>query len=201
MLVLKLGGSLAESGHLATLLDLVVVATVPVVVVPGGGAFADAVRDCQSKYNYTDPVAHRLALLAMHQMGLMMSAHSQRLRGVSTLDAIRETAANGLLPVWMPYALQHHDDTLPADWTVTSDSLAARLAERLGDATVVLVKSCTVAPGASLESLTAAGIVDPNFAQVVVRAGLPWRIYGPGDEPLLERALHHKGAPSASQMH
>ena len=51
----------------------------------------------------------------------------------------------------------------------------------MGGASVALVKSCAVAEGATLAEVTAGGIVDPVFGEVVTRARLSWVVYGAGD--------------------
>jgi aspartokinase-like uncharacterized kinase len=185
-LVLKLGGSLAESGRLTGIIEIVARSRAPVVVVPGGGPFADCVRAAQAGLHITDRTAHRVALLAMHQMGVVIASRHPRFRPCETLADLAAALVGGAVPVWMPYALQADDDTLPNDWTTTSDALAARLAERMGGPQagvgVALVKSCAVAPGVSLDSLASTGIADPVFAKVVVRADLAWAVYGAGDE-------------------
>ena len=189
-LVLKLGGSLAESGRLHAILDLVAGAQLPVVVVPGGGPFADAVRAIQPQLQLSDHDAHGLALLAMHQIGLVIIRRHARFAPVASLDEITSALAAAKIPVWNPFALQHDDTTIPADWTVTSDALAARLAERLGRAHVALLKSCAIPPDATLAALTSAGFVDPVFAKIVTRAGLTWRAFGAGDENRLAAVLN-----------
>ncbi len=183
--VLKVGGSLAESGGIAAVLDLVIAASRPVVIVPGGGAFANTIRALQPAMNLTDALAHHLALLAMHQMGLVIASHDARFEPSETLAEIKAALEAQRIPVWLPYALQSKDDTLPADWTTTSDALAARLAERLGGASVALVKSCPIPPDATLADLASAGITDPVFPLVVTRANLPWAVFGAGDEARL----------------
>ena len=188
-LVLKLGGSLAESRRLAGLIDIVVAATAAVVVVPGGGPFADAVRTIQPQLGLTDALSHRLALLAMHQMGHVIAARHPRFAPAETLADIATALVAGAIPVWLPYSLQHDDESLPADWTATSDAMAARLAERLGSGAVALVKSCAVPKGATLDDVTAAGIADPVFGHIVRRAGLEWAIYGTDDQQLLADRL------------
>lgn len=188
-LVLKLGGSLAENGRLKSIAALVARARIPVVVVPGGGPFADAVRQAQPLLGITDTLAHRLALLAMHQMGLVIAALDARFVTAGSLDDIHAALARDRIPVWLPFALQHDDATLPADWTVTSDALAARLAERLCAPAVVLLKSGQIPSEQSLEMLTSAGIVDPWFEVVVARAGLDWHLSGNGDEAALAARL------------
>jgi aspartokinase-like uncharacterized kinase len=188
-IIVKLGGSLTESGRIASILKIVSGARKPCVVVPGGGIFADAVRAAQAELEFSDAVAHRMALLAMHQTGLMLAALQPRLRPAETLAGIRRALADGKIPVWLPLKLAGADDKIPADWSITSDGLAARLAERLGGAPVVLVKSCHVGRSASLASLTRDGLVDGIFAAIVERAHLPWWVLGAGDEALLAELL------------
>ena len=187
--MLKLGGSLAESGQLKAHVEIIARASRPLVVVPGGGPFADTVRDQQRRLGLSDVQAHRLALLAMHQMALVLCGLHERFVTVEYLPEMFVQRTGGPIPVWLPYALQHGDSSLPADWSVTSDALAARLAERLKGAEVVLVKSCAVPLGATLEELASAGIVDPVFSQIVARAGVAWRVLGAGDEERLGALL------------
>jgi len=174
-------------------LRIVAGARAPVVVVPGGGAFADAVRVAQADLGFSDAVAHRMAILATHQTAHALAALEPRLSPADTVAAIGRALADGRIPVWLPWRLSERDKTIPADWSVTSDALAARLAERLGAAPVVLVKSCTVPPGATLDRLARAGTVDPTFVTIVERARLSWRVLGAGDEAELAAILKAKG--------
>lgn len=187
--VLKLGGSLAESGRLRTLLALVSRARRPVVVVPGGGPFADAVRDMQSAIGFSDEAAHDMAILAMHQMADAMIALAPRLLGAESLIGIARAWHRRRIPVWLPASLCAGDRRIPRDWSITSDGLAARLAERLGDVELVLVKSRSVKRTASAKTLARQGIVDPVFPGIVERADLEWRVLGPGDEDALSDLL------------
>jgi aspartokinase-like uncharacterized kinase len=190
--VVKLGGSLAESMRLPAILELVGNARAPVVIVPGGGAFADAVRRAQADFAFSDEAAHRMALLAMHQTGLMLASLHPRLKPVETLAGLKRMLGGTQIPIWLPLRLALRDRRIPADWSATSDGLAARLAERLGRAPVVLVKSCRVTHGAPIAALVREGVVDPTFAQIVERASLPWQVLGAGDEA--ELALLIKAA-------
>ena len=180
--MVKLGGSLAESGRLQSILDIAGRARVPIVIVPGGGAFADAVRRAQAVFHFSDAVAHQMALLAMHQTGMMLTALHTRLVPFETLAGLRRAITRDQIPVWLPMKLAQRDARIAADWSTTSDGLAARLAERLGRAPVVLVKSCRVAYGTSLAALVRLRVVDPTFAAIAVRARLQWRVVGAGDE-------------------
>ena len=191
--VVKLGGSLAESMRLASILDIVGRARAPVVIVPGGGAFADAVRRAQADFRFSDAAAHHMALLAMHQTGLMLAALQYSPESGGDAGGPRRIVAGGAIPVWLPFKLAYDDGRITADWSTTSDGLAARLAERLGRAPVVLIKSCRIAKGSSVAGLAREGIVDPAFKAIVERARLPWRVLGAGDEDVLAALLGAEG--------
>jgi len=188
-IVVKVGGSLAETGRLNEVLAIIAAAKRPVIVVPGGGQFADKVRDLQNALRFDDTSAHKLAMLGMHQMAEMYFAKEPRFAPVDSLEGFARLLAVGQIPVWLPFQMCQADETIPADWSITSDGLAARLAERLGGLPVVLLKSVETDAAASLEDLAAEGIVDPVFPGIVRRARLDWRILGPGDDAALEDLL------------
>lgn len=175
-LVVKVGGSLAETGKIAQCLAYVARLGRPVVIVPGGGPFADRVREAQRRDGFSDVEAHRRAILAMHEMARHVLRLRSGLVSAETLSGIRAALRRGRIPVWLPWRLCARDETIPRDWSITSDGLAARLAERLGRAPVVLVKSVPALRSARATRLGADGVVDPSFARIVRRAGLSWSV-------------------------
>jgi len=198
LLVVKVGGSLAETGRLRSALAMIRAARRPVVVVPGGGPFADSVRDLQAAMNFDDAVAHRLAMLAMHQMAVLMVSLQDGLEVAQSLDEIADVVGRGQVPVWAPLLTMAMDATIPADWSATSDSLAARLAELLGGVRLVLLKSVDVEKEESLEELARRGVVDPAFPAIVTRAGLSWSIFGPRNDARLAAVLAGEVAGEAN---
>jgi 5-(aminomethyl)-3-furanmethanol phosphate kinase len=188
-LVVKIGGSLEKSGRLRSILGVVARAERPVVLVPGGGVFADAVRAASIRLNLADDVAHRLAILAMHQMAFLMASIEPRLAAVSSLTDMRAACEADRVPVWLPLSLCQNDHDIPQDWSITSDGLAGRLAERLGGAALVLVKSCRNDTGADARDLADAGVVDAFFPRIVARANLNWCIVGSDEEGKLAGVL------------
>jgi aspartokinase-like uncharacterized kinase len=191
-LVIKVGGSLAETGRLPSAIALIENAHVPVIVVPGGGPFADSIRALQPTLKFDDATAHRLAMLAMHQMAEMIVAQSRRLQVAQTPDEISAILHAGRIPVWAPLRMISGDASIPADWAATSDALAARLAERLG-ARLAVLKSVDVDKDADLDALARLGIVDPVMPSIVARSGLSWSIFGPSDDALLRAVLKGEG--------
>jgi len=192
-IVVKVGGSLMQAARLRDCLALIAKAERPVIIVPGGGPFADAVRDLQQKLGFDDAVAHRLAMLGMHQMAEVMCSMESRLTTAERPEDFARSIADGKVPVWLPLTMCRDDRGIPADWTITSDGLAARLAERLGGLEVILLKSVAVENESTVQQLAQREIVDPAFAQIVSAAKLPWRVLGPDDDAVLARLI---GAPS-----
>lgn len=187
--VIKLGGSLAEGKRLLSILKIVGGARQSCVIVPGGGTFADAVRAAHKKHGLSELTAHRMALLAMHQTGMMLASMHARLVPVETLAGIRKALSESRIPVWLPLKLADSDRKISATWRTTSDALAARLSERLGGASLIVVKSCQVDPADTPAQLVRKGIVDPAFAEIVARAGLSWRVLGAGEEAELAQRI------------
>ena len=193
-IVVKVGGSLAETDRLKPILKLIANSQRPVVVVPGGGQFADKVRDLQNAIRFDDAAAHRLAMLGMHQMAEVYFTLEERLAPADSLDGIARVLATGLIPVWLPLQMCQDDHEIPANWSISSDGLAARLAERMGGADLYLLKSIDVLGEASIEEVTEAGVVDPAFHGIVARARLNWRILGPSDDAAFAALLAKGGA-------
>lgn len=186
---MKLGGSLGAGDALKRWVRVVARATRPVVIVPGGGGFADAVRSAQAQHRFADAAAHRMAILAMHQTGLMLIALAPRLIAAESAGEMRAAWAQGRIPVWLPLRMADRDGGIPANWSITSDGLAARLAERIGAAAVVLVKSRCATASATAAQLASDGLVDEAFPGIVTRGDLVWRVLGPGEERQLAKAL------------
>ena len=89
--------------------------------------------------------------------------------------------ADGKIPVWLPSAMAIPASDIPISWDITSDSLAAWLAGKLGAETLLLIKqSRAFANEDSVADLTARGIVDAHFA-TMLPAGIGLFIAGPDD--------------------
>lgn len=174
--VVKLGGSLATArgaadagdfGPLPALLAAIAEAGAPLVVVPGGGPLADAVRAVQPRLGLSDAAAHHMAILAMESLALAFADLEPRLIPCPDAPAIARAHAAGRAALWLPAAMARTAD-VPQSWDVTSDSLALWLAIRLRAARCVLVKSAPPA-GDGPGDWAAAGLVDPVVPVLAAR--------------------------------
>src|SRR5262245_16671636 len=100
--VVKLGGSLAFSDALRPWLKALAGCAGHVVVVPGGGPFADAVRVAQPKMGFDDRAAHHMALIAMEQYGRALVGLGENLILAGSVAAIERALRDGRVPVWAP---------------------------------------------------------------------------------------------------
>ncbi len=202
MWVLKLGGSLAGTRELRCWLRaLAEHGGGQVVVVPGGGPFADRVRDTQRRWGYDDETAHHMALLAMAQYGLVLAGMEPRLRAAHGLREIERVLLARRVAVWIPAWPEIRDIALPARWDYTSDSVAAWLARQLGAGYLLLVK--TPAPTckcAVLHRLMRQGILDPGFERSIEGQDLSVWWLGRDQHADLEGLLNAGGTGAACRV-
>jgi 5-(aminomethyl)-3-furanmethanol phosphate kinase len=169
--VIKLGGSLSNDRLLKVWLDMLAQhAGGKMVIVPGGGRYADAVRAAQRRWEFDDATAHRMALLAMEQYGVQFHGMVPSLVVADSITSINNALRGKKVPIWLPSAMLLSTADCAANWDITSDSLAAWLAKTIHAARLVLVKSCDVDAADSLADFRRKGIVDAAFEQMVYEA-------------------------------
>jgi aspartokinase-like uncharacterized kinase len=172
MWVVKLGGSLMGTASLIGWLDaLTQFGDGKVVIVPGGGVFADAVRDAQAKTGIDDVTAHQMALVAMDQYATLMTGLNADLVMASSELEIAECGWQHRAVVWKPSLMVLADRDLPMNWDFTSDSLAAWLAAKLNAVHLLVVKSMDVmgAETVDVKDLIFEGVVDRCFESFIAQ--------------------------------
>lgn len=190
--VVKLGGSLDGAGTLKHWIDALTRSdNSPLVVVPGGGVYADLVRERQARVGFDDSTAHAMALLAMDQYGLQIAALARgRLQPARTAADLRRHLDAGVMSLWLPSTWADGESAIARDWTVTSDALALWLAGQLGAAGVALVKSVEVGEGTLAASEAAArGWIDATCARWLAPLSCPVYLLGPSALSLLAAVL------------
>lgn len=174
MWVVKLGGSLGRDALLPRWLSLLAeCGGGRVIVVPGGGAFADQAREAQAWWQIDDLAAHNMAVLGMAQTGLLMQALCPALQVATGEALLRTVLQQGRTAVWLPLDLLRDAPDELTNWGVSSDSLALWLARRLHAERLIVVKSCAIEAGLSLHRLGEAGVLDAGFAQRANGAAFP----------------------------
>ena len=156
----------------------------PFLVAPGGGPFAEVVRERSRHLQINADTAHWMAILGMDQYAHALASH---IRGAALVERERDipvALAAGRIPVLAPYQWLRAADPLPHSWDVTSDSIAAWLAGTLGAARLILVKPVAGDP---------VTLADPYFPRALL-PGVECQVVALDDLAALDRALGDGGS-------
>jgi aspartokinase-like uncharacterized kinase len=175
--VFKIGGSLFDLPELPDVIGQVLALrpeSAPLLV-PGGGAVADVVRNWDEVHHLGEAAAHELALEAMDLTASLLARFFPEARLVRSEPQARMAAGDGVLSIlcagcFIKAAETQGHAPLEQSWRVTSDSIAAWAAGVL-TAELVLVKSVPSPLAMTLAAAADAGLVDECFPAVA--ANLP----------------------------
>jgi dihydroneopterin aldolase len=193
--VVKLGGSTSRETEMRIWIAALETAKLPLVLVPGGGPFADKVREAQAKMGFSDRAAHAMAILAMEQFAHLILDEQANFDGPPRLMAARSpiemeaALAAGKIPVWLPSSMTLAAEGIRESWDTTSDSLAAWLAGEVGAQTLLLIKqSRDFSDTDTVGTLMRRGILDTGFAEMLPQHAELW-LAGPEDAPAAAHAF------------
>lgn len=173
--MVKVGGSLFSLRHLSKALQQWLdensdVGTVNVLIA-GGGAFADAIRQADELHELGAETSHWLCVDLLSESAKLLAALMPTTTIVDRADTIRsfQGGMRRIDVVFDPARFMRDEEprlggfSLPRDWGTTSDSIAGRLAAFLRTDELVLMKS-TDANVLDRSEAIAQGLVDPHFA-------------------------------------
>ena len=183
--VVKLGGSLFE--RVPVLAPLLKSSPRPLLIVPGGGRYADEVREA----SLPGDEAHWRAILAMDRYGEFI--------GTFDLPMVRRPKVPEQPAVLLPYRCMKMYDPLPHSWDVTSDTIAAWVAGRLG-LDLVLIKSVDgIRVGGELAKRISkpvpTDVVDPCCIPYVLDHRISTTIISGVETRIVDRFLQGKTVP------
>ena len=173
LVVVKLGGSLLGWEEFPRRLDayLGIARDEKIVIVVGGGRAADFIRALDSMHGIGEKRSHGLALRSLDLTAHIVAALVSDLTVVERPEALAEAWERGTIPVLAPrWFVETVDrrcgDPLPESWRVTTDSIAARVAEWLGAGELRLMKSTGLNEPLSRLAAAQTGLVDAAFPEV-----------------------------------
>ncbi len=180
-LVIKIGGSLMDS--LAPVLSSLKQAKIEGLIVPGGGIFAQLVREVDAAHPLTPHSSHMMAVAAMEQYGHMLADTG----GVSAVSSPMFDCLCVLLPYCM---LADGGLELPDEsWNTTSDTIAACIAhEHKARACKLTDVDGIFLDGGLVEEIDASELVDVGSS--CVDANLPRLLVQTGTDFTILNGLH-----------
>ncbi len=197
--VIKVGGSLAESEALPALCHQIslLARAHRLLVVPGGGPFADSVRHYYDRWRLSESTAHKMAILAMDQYGYLLCDLMPGSVPVSSFAQVEPVHRGDKIAVLIPSPLLFCLDPLPHSWKVTADSIAAWVAVQMQARTLVLMKAVDgvhstfageqLLAEATLDQFESGEVVDGYLPVILSEVGLnTWIVNGSHPERLAE---------------
>jgi aspartokinase-like uncharacterized kinase len=177
--VVRLGGSLLDDPQVVSRLRawLAAQSPAPNILVVGGGAWVQAVRQAFATLGLSQTSAHWLSIQAMGltaRLALALWPEAELLVDLEAAHGWKRLEVPAVLDVQRfleQDAARGGPGGLPQDWSVTSDSIAAAVAVRLAAHELVLLKSALPRPPYSLAHAAATGYVDGCFPQAA--QGIP----------------------------
>jgi aspartokinase-like uncharacterized kinase len=172
--VIKVGGSLLNWPELTLALETWLNEQLPVstVLIAGGGRLVDVIREMSSAFSVDDERAHWLAVDAMSIQSRLLAGLVTKASFIADFSDLRcrlSIDKSARIVFDANHFLRHEEHQFPGcrlshDWSVTSDSIAARIAEVLKADELVLLKSADPpATWTTIDELAAAGFIDPTF--------------------------------------
>ena len=136
--IIKLGGSLLAQGRdiLHFLSDYAERKALCFIIVPGGGPFVEVIKELSERKSISDNAAHWMAILAMHQYGFFLADGEV---SIPLVESVEELSNAGHICIVLPYNMLKADDSLPHTWDVTSDTIAAFIAHKVGETRFIKV--------------------------------------------------------------
>ena len=144
------------------------------VLIPGGGALADCIRRYDATFQFQPRFIHEIAIETMRVTARLL-AELLDVPLVDDIDVAAIPAPLTVLDVDKILKREPHAEgvRLNAEWSVTSDSISARVATMIGADELWLLKSVAAADK-DAQSLASEGVVDPEFPRYA--KNLRWRV-------------------------
>ena len=160
MWIIKIGGSWIKNSNLEKLIKLLVnLENQKFVIIPGGGIFADSVREASKINNIPDNVSHFLALKSTEIFGYMIKSFERKINITESIDNFKEKN------LWLPSKILKNEKNFKKDWKSTSDSVATWLYSKISSRGLIFVKSISLGTNRSynIKTLQKKKILDTNF--------------------------------------
>lgn len=188
MIVVKIGGSLYSSSHLREWISHIVTANnQPIIIVPGGGPFADHIRNVDKKLKLSSECSHDMAVMAMQQFGHVMCDLDPSLELLHTVEDMRIISTSA---IWAPYDLVRKHCPYPKNWQTSSDSLSVWLATFIKASHLCLVKSAQI--NTDLEAALNSDLVDEYFTTALNAYQGKLHLYHASEASLFTRQLENE---------
>jgi aspartokinase-like uncharacterized kinase len=109
-----------------------------IIIIPGGGTYANFVRLLEKDVKLGDDLAHWMAVYSMNFNGIMLGSKFPKFECIEDFNKLQIDRKS--LSIFLPYKYLRTQDELPHNWDVTSDSIAHYITYKLHLNSCFLIK-------------------------------------------------------------
>jgi len=109
-----------------------------IILIPGGGLLANFVRTIYSEFQFSDELAHWMAIYSMDFNGIELKRKFPHLKTHDDYEKIEKESR--VISIFLPYKYLRNENELPHAWDVTSDSITLYLAKKFKMSECFLIK-------------------------------------------------------------
>ena len=141
MWIIKIGGSWIDKAELNELIISLSKYSKfeNIILVVGGGCFADAVRLVYASKQMSEKTGHFIALKATEMFAHILKEINKSISLVNDIESLK--IIDKKLKVWMPSIVLKDESSFLSSWESTSDSVAAWLHTKVKSKGLVFIKS------------------------------------------------------------
>lgn len=132
--VLKIGGSLFPNYAIDLLKHL---KGMDIIVISGGGLFANTIREYDEYIHFSDTANHKSAIAAMDIIAILLADKVEFAETVCTFDEAKNLLKESKIPILLSSKIMNDLDPLEHSWRITSDSIAFYISKLL-DAELII---------------------------------------------------------------
>lgn len=110
-----------------------------IILIPGGGSFANFIRNAHSVLKFAEELAHWMGIISMNYNGLELNKKFPNLEVTEDFNRLKNLKKKSFC-LFLPFQFLKDNDKLPHSWDATSDSITLFLAKELGLNECFLIK-------------------------------------------------------------
>ncbi|MEA2069822.1 MAG: hypothetical protein U9O98_00875 [Asgard group archaeon] len=149
IIVCKIGGSLLERGSIEAIQQLGSILTEihsperKIIIISGGGPFAEYIRKKQPEFSLCLETAHWMAILGMTQYACLLHqviSNTKIVAYSSRVEFNKLKLPLKTIPILNTWRFMRTQSTLPKTWETTSDAIATEIAIDMEATTLLFLK-------------------------------------------------------------
>ena len=138
MWIIKIGGSWLKNPNLKDLLfKIKKIRPEHIVIVTGGGVFADSIREVYKNTNMSESLGNKLALKSTEFFAYYLKELNKDLYLTNDFVEFKKDKIN----IWLPSKTLSQNNSFQNNWDSTSDSVAVWLGKKIKAKGIIFIKS------------------------------------------------------------